>query len=383
MHLAGIPAGPAPEQAPPRIAATARPAPAQLPADVHAFTGRARELAELDRLLAIPAAPDARSRPSDRAGPAGGSSDGSSIAVVSGTAGVGKSALALRWARLARGAFPGGQLYVNLRGYDPGQPVAPADALAGFLRALGTAAHDIPPDEDGRAAAYRTAVDRRRLLIVLDNAATVEQVRPLLPGCPSCAVVVTSRDALSGLVARHGARRLDLDLLPPADAAGLLRALIGERADADPGSAATLAEQCARLPLALRLAAELACDRPATPLAQLVAELTDQRRRLDLLNAGGDPRAIRGVFSWSYRQLPGDAALAFRLLGMHPGPDFDDYATAALTESTYEQAQQVLDQLARAHLIHPTSPGRYGMHDLLRAYASHLTGEENTRGTST
>ncbi len=378
MHLSGALAGPAQGQAY-HVAGTGRSTPAQLPADVHAFTGRARELAELDRLLTSPVGRGIEAGQSDLASQA----DAAPIAVVSGTAGVGKSALALRWARQARGAFPGGQLYVNLRGYDPGQPVPPADALAGFLRALGTAGPDIPPDEDDRAAAYRTAADGRRLLILLDNAATVEQVRPLLPGSPSCAVVVTSRDSLTGLVARHGARRLDLDLLPPGDAVGLLRNLIGKRVDDDPGSAATLAGQCAWLPLALRLAAELACDRPATPLTQLAAGLADQRRRLDLLNAGGDPRtAIRGIFSWSYRQLPDGAARAFRLLGMHPGPDFDAFAAATLTGTTLEQARQVLDQLARAHLIHPTSPGRYGMHDLLRAYASHLTGtEESSRGT--
>ena len=143
------------------------------------------------------------------------------------------------------------------------------------------------------------------MLVVLDNAAAVEQVRPLLPGTPSCAVVVTSRDSLAGLVARHGARRLDLDLLPPADAVALLRALIGARVDADPAAAAALAGQCARLPLALRVAAELAAARPALTLAQLAGELAGEQRRLDLLDAGGDPStAVRGVFSWSYRHLP-------------------------------------------------------------------------------
>ena len=177
-----------------------RPAPAQLPADVAAFTGRTDELAELDRMAA---------QSSDMV-----------ISVVSGTAGVGKTALAVRWARQAASTFPDGQLYVNLRGYDPGQPVPPGDALAGFLRALGMAGPDIPPGEDERAAAYRSLLDGRRLLVVLDNAASVEQVRPLPPGCPSCLVVVTSRDSLVGLVARHGARRLDLDILPLPDAVG-------------------------------------------------------------------------------------------------------------------------------------------------------------------
>jgi len=329
------------------------PAPAQLPADVAAFAGRADELAELDRLAA---------QPSDMV-----------ITVVSGTAGVGKTALAVRWARQVAGAFPDGQLYVNLRGYDPGQPVAPADALAGFLRALGTAGPDIPPDEDERAAAYRSLLDGQRVLVVLDNAASVEQVRPLLPGCPSCLVLVTSRDSLPGLVARHGARRLDLDILPLADAVGLLRTLIGDRVDAEPGATVALAGQCARLPLALRVAAELAAASPGNRLDELAGELAGEQRRLDLLDAGGDGHtAVRGVFSWSYRHLSPGAARAFRLAGLHPGPDFDAYAVAALTGVTGTQARDVLALLARAHLVQPSGTGRYGMHDLLRAYASSL-----------
>jgi hypothetical protein len=173
-------------------------------------------------------------------------------------------------------------LYVNLRGYDPDQPVSPDYALAGFLRALGVPGAEIPPELDQRATLYRSLLDGRRILVVLDNAATVEQVRPLLPGTPSALVVVTSRDALVGLVARHGARRLDLDLLPPEDAVALLRALIGGRVEAEPDAAAELAGQCARLPLALRIAAELAAARPASRLAELVGELADEQRRLAL-----------------------------------------------------------------------------------------------------
>ena len=293
---------------------------------------------------------------------------------------MGKTALAVRWSRRAASAFPDGQLYVNLRGYDPGQPVPPGDALAGFLRALGMAGQDIPPETDERAAAYRSLLDGRRVLVVLDNAASVEQVRPLLPGCPSCLVVVTSRDSLAGLVARHGARRLDLDMLPLPDALGLLRTLIGGRVDAEPEAAAALAKQCARLPLALRVAAELAAASPDSRLAGLAGELASEQRRLDLLDAGGDERtAVRGVFSWSYRHLPAGAARAFRLLGLHPGPDFDAYAVAALTGASATQARDVLALLARAHLVHPAGRrGRYGMHDLLRAYASHLAEAEDS-----
>ncbi len=338
-------------------AAAPMPVPRELPADVAGFTGRAIELTELDLLL-----PGPDGQPGGGTGPV-------VISAVSGTAGVGKTALAVRWAHRVQAHFPDGQLYVNLRGYDPDRPVPAAEALAGFLRALGVASQEIPLEEAERAARYRSAVAGRRLLVVLDNAATVEQVRPLLPGSSSVMVLVTSRDALTGLVARDGARRLDLDLLPTADAVALLRALIGPRAEADP-AAEMLADRCARLPLALRVAAELAASRPGTPLAELAAELAGEADRLALLDAGGDPRgAVASVFSWSYQHLPGDAARMFRLLGLHPGPDFDRYAAAALADASVAEAGRLLAGLARAHLIAPAGPGRYGMHDLLRAYA--------------
>jgi tetratricopeptide (TPR) repeat protein len=264
-------------------------------------------------------------------------------------------------------------LYVNLRGYDPDRPTPPADALAGFLRALGVGGQDIPPEEDERVARYRSLLAGMRVLVVLDNAGSVEQVRPLLPGSPACAVVVTSRDSLAGLVARDGAARVDLDLLPLPDAVRLLRDLIGDRAAADPGATEALAQRCCRLPLALRVAAELAIARPGQPLTAFAAELAGQQRPLDLLDAGGDPRtAVRAVFSWSYRHLDADAARAFRLAGLAPAADFDPYALAALTGSDLGEARRMLDVLAKAHLIQPAGTGRYAMHDLLRAYASGL-----------
>ena len=282
--------------------------PRELPADVAGFTGRSVELAELDLLLPA-ASPDGAGR---AVGPV-------VISAVSGTAGVGKTALAVRWAHRVAEAFPAGQLYVNLRGYDPDQPVAPGDALAGFLRALGVAGPDIPLETAERAARYRSLVAGKRLLVVLDNAAAEEQVRPLLPGSASVMVVVTSRDSLAGLVARDGARRLDLDLLPIAEAVALLRALIGWRAEADPEAAEDLARLCARLPLALRVAAELAAARPDTPLAALAAELAGEGNRLELLDAGGDPRAaVASVFSWSYRHLPAAAAADVPAAGPAP-----------------------------------------------------------------
>jgi DNA-binding SARP family transcriptional activator/Tfp pilus assembly protein PilF len=333
--------------------------PRELPADVPAFTGRAVELGQLDQLLR----------------PAGDRQGGSPavISAVSGTAGVGKTALALHWAHRAAPAFPDGQLYADLRGYDAAPPLAPAEVLAGFLRALGADGADIPPGQDERAARFRSLLAGKRMLIVLDNASSAEQVRPLLPGAPACVTIVTSRDSLAGLVARAGAARLEVDLLPLADAVRLLRDLIGPRAAADPDSVTELAGLCARLPLALRVAAELAAARPQAALAGLVAELADQRRRLDLLDAAGDPRtAVRAVLSWSYRHLAPAAARTFRLTGLHPGIAFDGYAAAALTGTGWEQAGPLLDTLSRAHLLQAAGPSRYAMHDLLRAYAREL-----------
>jgi DNA-binding SARP family transcriptional activator len=347
---------PAPRQAP---GAGAGAVPRQLPAAVGCFTGRDSELAALTGLL--DARPGARPR-------------AMLISAIGGTAGVGKTALAVHWAHQVAGRFPDGQLYVNLRGYDPGPPVPATDALAAFLRSLGVPGQDIPPEADERAARYRSLLAGKQVLIVLDNAGSADQVRPLLPGTPTCTVVVTSRDALAGLVARDGAARLDLDLLPPAEAVALLQTLIGPRADAEPEAVAELADQCCRLPLALRVAAELAASRPAASLAGLTEELADLRTRLDLLGVGEDPRTqVRAVFSWSCRQLDADAARAFRLAGLHPGPDLEPYAAAALTGTTVPQTRQALEVLARAHLIFPAAPGRYGMHDLLRAYAREMS----------
>jgi DNA-binding SARP family transcriptional activator/Tfp pilus assembly protein PilF len=332
--------------------------PRQLPRPVPQFVGRDQELAALTQSL-------------EQAAHA--ASAAVVISAIGGTAGVGKTALAVHWAHHVADRFPDGQLHVNLRGYDPDQPVTAAEALAGFLRALGVKGQDIPAEKDERAACYRSLLAGRRMLVVLDNAGSAEQVRPLLPGTRSCMAIVTSRDALAGLVARDGGTRLDLDLLPSADAVLLLRALIGERADADPDATAKLAALCCRLPLALRVAAELAVAQPAVALVDLVEELTDQQRRLDLLDADGDPcTAVRAVFSWSYRNLDPDVAHVFRLAGLHPGPDLEPYAASAFAATTVQHAREVLGVLARSNLIYRTGPGRYGMHDLLRAYAREL-----------
>jgi len=337
---------------------TAPRVPRQLPAPIRHFTGREAELAELTQLLEQAA--------NQTHGPV-------LISAIDGTAGVGKTALAVQGAHEVAELFPDGQLFLNLRGYDPGEPVSPGEALARLLRTLGMPEQEIPPSDDERAARYRSMLAGQRMLVVLDNASDVEQVRPLLPGTVGCAALVTSRDSLSGLVARDGAQRLELGLLPPGDAASLLRALIGRRADADGSSAQALAERCCRLPLALRVAAEHAIARPEMSLDDLVSELTDQQGRLDMLDAGGDPRtAVRAVFSWSYHHLDPACASVFRLLGLHPGPDCDPYAAAALTGLSLAGARALLDRLARAHLVQLNSGHRVAMHDLLRAYAAEL-----------
>ena len=329
-----------------------RSVPRELPAPVYGFTGRAEQLAALDELL----------RPG---GPAS-----VVVSAVAGTAGVGKTALAVHWAHRVADRFPDGQLYMDLRGYDPSEPVRPDQALAAFLRILGVAGPDIPPEVAERAARLRSLLAGRRMLVVLDNAGDAEQVRPLLPGTPSCLVLITSRDSLAGLVARDGARRIDLDVLSPAEAFTLLRTLVGDRVDAEPAAAAALAEHCGRLPLALWLVAEMAIGRPDVALAALADDLRGEQHRLDALDASGDRRtAVRAVFSWSYRHLSAAAARAFALLGRHPGRTFDGYAVAALVDTDVADARRLLDELVRAHLLVEQS-GRYGMHDLLRAYAA-------------
>lgn len=335
-----------------REAVVPGPVPRQLPLDVFGFTGREQQLAALDAAL-------------------GGEDPGAvRLCVVAGAAGVGKTALAVRWAHRVLDRFPDGQLYVDLRGYDPERPVTAAEALAGLLRGLGVDPAQIPQDLAERAAQYRTALADRRVLVVLDNASGVEQVRPLLPGSSSCAVVVTSRENLAGLVARDGARRLELAALSDEEAAALLRTLIGPRLPADGPVAGALARRCDRLPLALRIAAEFAIANPDMDLAQLAARLRDERQRLDLLDSSDDPRtAVRSVFSWSFRHLSAGAARAFGLIGLHPGREVEEYAVAALAGVDLADARALVAELARAHLIERAGTGAYTMHDLLRAYA--------------
>lgn len=329
-------------------------APRQLPAPVPGFVGREAALAELDRWAG-------------RAGLV--------IAAICGTGGVGKTALALEWAHRATGRFPDGHLHVDLHGYAAADPLDPAEALSRFLYALGVEPATIPSGTPDRAALFRTLLAGRRMLLVLDNASSAEQVRPLLPGSPLCMVVVTSRDSLAGLVAAEGAYRVDLDVLSEPEALVLLRMLLGERVGAAPDAARALARQCGRLPLALRVAAELAASRADAPLPHLVAELRSQR--LDMLDGGDDRSAVRSVLSWSYRKLSPAAARLFRLFGCDPGPSLSLPAVASLAGVPVESAKRLLAELTRAHMVNEDQ-GRFAMHDVLRAYASELTAGRDT-----
>jgi tetratricopeptide (TPR) repeat protein/transcriptional regulator with XRE-family HTH domain len=331
--------------------------PRELPAAVAGFTGRAAELQMLTRIL-------------DEAG--AGAPGTVVISAIGGTAGVGKTALALYWAHRVAHRFAGGQLHVNLRGFDPsGVPATPAAAIRGFLDALGVPPERIPPGPDAQAGLYRSLVMDRKMLIVLDNARDEAQIRPLLPASRGSLVLVTSRSELSGLAAADGARLLSLDVLTHAEAVQLFTARIGRhRAAAEPGTIAELAGLCACLPLALAVAAARAAARPGFPLAALAAELRDGADRLDALDAGDPAASVRAVFSWSYRQLSDEAARMFRLLGLHPGPDIASPAAASLAGIDEPTARRLLGDLSRAHLIAEHVPSRYTCHDLLRTYAT-------------
>jgi tetratricopeptide (TPR) repeat protein/DNA-binding XRE family transcriptional regulator len=334
-----------------------RPVPRQLPAAVTGFTGRAAELAALTAML----------DQADASGPGT-----VVISAIGGTAGVGKTALALHWAHQVAGRFGDGQLYVNLRGFDPSAtPAAPAEAIRGFLDALGVPPEQIPPGSEAQAALYRSLLAGRQMLILADNARDEQQVRPLLPASPGSLVLVTSRSQLTGLGAADGAQLIRLDVLTPGDAVHLLTARVGAaRAEAEPGAVDQIASLCACLPLALAVAAARVAARPGFPMAVLADELADTAGRLDALDAGDPVASVRAVFSWSTWQLSSAAARMFRLLGLHPGPDISVPAAASLAGAAEADSRHQLRELARAHLIAEHLPGRYAFHDLLRAYAA-------------
>jgi len=334
--------------------------PAQLPHHVPDFTGRDAELDRLDALLNQ----DGR-----------GARNAIVITVITGTAGVGKSTLALYWAHRVRDLFPDGQLYVNLRGFGPaGSAMEPAEAIHGFLEAFAVPSERMPLDLDDRAALYRSMLADLRMLVVLDNARDVDQVRSLLPGSPSCVVLVTSRNRLTSLVATDGARPVELDLLPDAEARRLLSSRLGpDRVASEPTPVDEIIKACAGLPLALVVAASNAVANSRLPLSALAGELRETESRLDALGAGDQYSDVRAVFSWSYGALSPPAARQFRLLGLHAGPDIGLSAGASLAGVPLAQARRELADLVRAHLVTEWAPGRFVMHDLLREYAHELS----------
>ncbi|WP_190819472.1 ATP-binding protein [Saccharopolyspora pogona] len=293
------------------------------------------------------------------------------LSTIDGTAGVGKSTLAVHWAHRMRDRFPDGELYVNLRGFDPiAEPMTPDEALGFFLAALGVAPERIPPSDDARAAMFRSLVHNKRMLVLLDNARTVDQVRTLLPGTRTCLVLVTSRNRLDDLVVREGATPMTLVVLTEQESHELLAHYLGQdRLSAEPEAVAEIVAHCAGLPLALGIVAVRAAEFADFPLDELVEELRNERERLDALDTGGET-GVRAVFSWSYRSLSGEAARIFRLMGLPTGPDIGVYALAALAHRTKRDLRRPLAELVRANLIEQPERGRYRFHDLLRSYAA-------------
>jgi DNA-binding SARP family transcriptional activator len=348
-----------------RPAAVSTTPPAQLPPDLASFAGRCDELRRLDGLLANGAAPG-RTNP----GPV-------VISAVAGTAGVGKTALAVHWAHRVTPQFPDGQLYVNLRGFTAGvTPTDPTDAVHLFLTAFGVPADQIPAGLEARSGLYRSLLAGKRVLVLLDNARDVEQVHPLLPGAPGCLALITSRNQLTPLVATAGAVPLEVDLLTPADAHTVMEHRIGaERAAAEPSMVADIVARCEGLPLAIALAAARVATKPRLPLAAFAAELRASVRQrastalLDLLDGGDADTDLRGVFSWSYRALSRGAARLYRLLSLRPGPTITLPAAASLAGVPRRRLAPLVTELTRASLLSEHTPNRYSAHDLLCMYA--------------
>ncbi|MEQ0559940.1 tetratricopeptide repeat protein [Amycolatopsis sp. NEAU-NG30] len=326
--------------------------PAQLPAGSSAFTGREREIKELDALYA---------------------GRGQRVFVLEGMGGVGKTSLAVHWAQSVRRDFPDGQLFANLRGYGPGAPAEPGEVLHSFLRAFGVPAADVPADLDGRSALLRSVLATRSVFLLLDNARSADQVRPLLPGHAGCVVLVTTRTTLHGLAVSDDAHRV---LVPPLDddeALSLLGRLVDRGRLTDRAALADVVAGCSGLPLALRIVAErLAHDRG---LAEVASAMRSAGDRLDALTTEEAATSLPAVLSWSYRALPAGVAAALRLLGRHPGPHWDSAAAAAALGTGVPEARRLLQALVAGHLLDHRADGRYEFHDLVRDYARSLDTE--------
>jgi tetratricopeptide (TPR) repeat protein len=330
--------------------------PRQLPPEIAHFIGRAGDLMSLDRLLA-------QTR--------GGRGRTAVISAIDGTAGVGKTALAIRWGHRVRGQFPDGDLFVNLHGYDFSTPADPYEVMEYFLRALGVLPSDIPREPDARTALYRSVLYDRRILLILDNAASVEQVAPLLPASDAAFALITSRDRLPGLAVTHGTAQLPLDLMTGAEALDLLIEVIGaDRVARERDAAVRLTERCARLPLALRIVAENVKSRPYASLAAVDADLSASGTDLGGFATDDESLRVESVFDWSYQRLRVDDAVVFRRLGLHPGAHISAAAAAALMMTPVSAVERPLYRLAQAHLVEYAGDRAFKFHDLMRRYAT-------------
>ncbi|QIQ01339.1 AfsR/SARP family transcriptional regulator [Streptomyces liangshanensis] len=357
--LADDPALALPRAAPPRSrpaeTTTRSPSPRQLPAPPAHFIGRDAELAVLDKALTT--------RTNLRTT--------MPLAVICGTGGIGKTSLALHWAHGRNEYFPDGQLFADLRGFTPsGEPVDPFTVIRGFLEALGVAPGLIPVTPNAQAALYRSLLTDRHMLVVLDNTSNTEQILPLLPGTPTCTVLITSRDQLTGLTASHQVAHLTVNGFDPTTARQLLAGRLGaERVAAEPAAATALVDQCAGLPLALSVLAARVTTNPVCTLTALTEELRESSTRLDALGTGESATDVRTVISSSYRALAPEAAQVFRQLVQAPGPDIGRPAATSLTGLAPARTHTALERLRASHLIQEHSPGRFSCHDLLRTYA--------------